>query len=1041
MSLPNELLPVGLLATGAVGGYEIERSLRFNSADSAYLSRTPASVGNRKTWTWAGWVKRSAAGEQMIFYRYLSAGNGAGLNFESNDTLQLVDFTSSIPTFRLNTSAVFRDYSAWYHIVAAVDTANATSSSRVKLYINGLEITAFATATYPSQNFEGYINQAALHTIGRRDYSPSYAHYSGYLADIHFIDGQALDPTSFGEFDENGIWQPVEYTGEYGTNGFHLPFSDNSSASALGTDTSGNENDWTVNNIIAGPTTVSNSWSGYFDGSGDYLTTPSNSAFDFGSGSFTVECWIYRKSSGYQAIVGTRTGDTTSTIRWGLFVDTSNVLSCNIRDTSNNDIASINHQTTISLDTWNHCVLVRDGTSFRLYLNGVQSTSGTTSSAAVANSSTVVRIGDFDTSIISDMNGYISNLRIVKGTAVYTSSFTPPTSPLTAITNTSLLTLQNSTFIDNSTNNFTITVNGNARVDFRSPFEESVDTDSFVDVPTNGTQTDTGLGGEVRGNYCTLNPLKCASGITLSNGNLDFTLNASLPTFNRCDSTVAVNSGKWYVEFDPIATTRTKGFGIIPTDTTSALTADIGNSANAPSNSAYCLGIVGGDLTTYKVGSTSTPTTYTAGDIIQLAFDSDSGKIWFGKNNTWFASGDPANGTNPWATLTTGGFFSVFAYIGDGGSGSGGQYGVINFGQRAFAYQAPEGFKALNTANLPTPTILDGSDYMDVVTYTGNGSTQTISGLEFSPDLVWIKNRAQADNHKLLDTVRGATNELESNTTDSEVANGDGLTAFNSNGFALGADDEYNTNNEAYVAWAWDAGSSTVTNTDGTITSSVRANPSAGFSIVTYTGNGTNGATIGHGLNVSPSLIILKSRDTQTINSSWAVWHTSLGTSQYLTLNATDAVATDAGAFTSTRPTSTVFSVGTYQITNTSSKNYVAYCFAPVSSYSSFGSYTGNGSSTDGPFVYLPFRPKYVLVKASSAVDIWNVVDSVRDPYNAAKKNIWINQNSAEDSTTAGMDLLSNGFKPRNQFNYNGSGVTYIYAAFAENPFSVARAR
>ena len=249
---------------GAAGSYSIERSVRLNSADSAYLNRTPASAGNRKTWTWAGWVKRSGttAGENILGAR---GGTGASTSFTiqfggtgyggGTDRL-VIGFASA--AWKV-TSQVFRDHSAWYHIVVAFDSTNATGSDRIKLYVNGIQVTSFNTDSAPSLNLDSAINSTVEHRIG--SYASASAQYlNGYLADIHFIDGEALAATDFGEFDATtGVWNPKEYTGTYGTNGFHLPFSDNSSNAALGTDTSGNGHTWTINNISAatgGPTSV-----------------------------------------------------------------------------------------------------------------------------------------------------------------------------------------------------------------------------------------------------------------------------------------------------------------------------------------------------------------------------------------------------------------------------------------------------------------------------------------------------------------------------------------------------------------------------------------------------------------------------------------------------------------------------------------------------------------------------------------------------------------------------------------------------------------
>ena len=237
-------------AAGAAGGagYQIERSLRFNSSDSAYLSRTPSVAGNRKTWTWAGWVKRSGLGRKNLFMSYdgstLTEATYTNLQFSTADLLVI---GSAFVTYRITTQ-VFRDTSAWYHLAIAVDTTQTTANDRIKIYVNGTQITAFNTTNNPSLNADLAVNATFFHRLGS-EFNQFY--FDGYLADVHFIDGQALDPSSFGEFDTNGVWQPIDASGlTYGTNGFHLPFSDNSTAAALGTDTSGNGHTWTVNNLL-----------------------------------------------------------------------------------------------------------------------------------------------------------------------------------------------------------------------------------------------------------------------------------------------------------------------------------------------------------------------------------------------------------------------------------------------------------------------------------------------------------------------------------------------------------------------------------------------------------------------------------------------------------------------------------------------------------------------------------------------------------------------------------------------------------------------
>jgi hypothetical protein len=333
--------------------------------------------------------------------------------------------------------------------------------------------------------------------------------------------------------------------------------------------------------------------------------------------------------------------------------------------------------------------------------------------------------------------------------------------------------------------------------------------------------------------------------------------------------------------------------------------------------------------------------------------------------------------------------------------------------------------------------VLKGGDYFNPVLYTGNASSNAITGVGFAPDWIWIKSRSNgALNHALFDVLRG-TPRLDTSTT---VAEGEfnQLNTYDTDGFTLKNELTVNQSGGSYVAWNWNAGGSTVTNTAGTISSQVRANTTSGFSIVTYTGTGTNGATVGHGLGVVPDMIIVKRRNS---TGQWATYHRSIGNTGALRLNATSATITDVSFWNNTSPTSTVFTIGVDGDVNTNTGTYVAYCFDSISGFSAFGSYTGNGSA-DGPFVYLGFRPRWVLIKnASAATWNWFLWDTSRDTYNAAGSVLLPNASDAE-LTNRPIDILSNGFKIRaTDTHTNGSGNTMIYAAFAENPFKNALAR
>jgi len=363
-----------------------------------------------------------------------------------------------------------------------------------------------------------------------------------------------------------------------------------------------------------------------------------------------------------------------------------------------------------------------------------------------------------------------------------------------------------------------------------------------------------------------------------------------------------------------------------------------------------------------------------------------------------------------------------------------------------------------------TYAIPDGRTVMAATLYTGAGGTQTISnlnnGVSFQPDFVWGKARSAAYGSALFDSNRGfgSTKGLVTSLTQAEgtVSAQYGYISTNtSTGFtATGGTDGSNPNaalNESgvtYVAWQWKAGGTAVSNTAGSITSQVSANTTAGFSVVTYTGNGTSG-TIGHGLGVAPQMIIVKRRSAA---QDWIVAHIGIGGTggmgnNFMYLNQTGGNAGPyAGCFNNTLPTTSVFSVGNDTSTNASGSTYVAYCFAPVAGYSAFGSFTGNGSA-DGPFVYTGFRPAFVMAKLSSATGDWNIVDDMRQTYNDASGNpvLRANLSSAEedvDTMQGQMDILSNGFKLRsNNSSLNASGGTIIYAAFAKSPFKYANAR
>jgi hypothetical protein len=333
---------------------------------------------------------------------------------------------------------------------------------------------------------------------------------------------------------------------------------------------------------------------------------------------------------------------------------------------------------------------------------------------------------------------------------------------------------------------------------------------------------------------------------------------------------------------------------------------------------------------------------------------------------------------------------------------------------------------------MPYTVVDKGSKYFNTITYTGTGASNARTGVGFQPDWVWIKGRSGATDHGIYDAVRGVQKQLESNTTTAETTETTGLTAFGSDGFTVGALAQLNTSSATYVAWNWLGANTTASNTSGTITSTVSANTTSGFSVVSYTGNGTGGATVGHGLGVAPKMVIVKRRNGV---DDWYVNHTSASATagSYLKLNSTQAVITgSATRWNNTNPTSTLFTIGTDAGLNASGGTYIAYCFAEVKGFSKFGSYTGNGSS-NGTFVYTGFKPAFIMTKESNAGAgaNWFMVDNKRNTFNVVNNLLDANLSDAERNANI-YDFYSNGFKDRLGL---GSGNPFIYMAFAENPF------
>lgn len=699
---------------------------------------------------------------------------------------------------------------------------------------------------------------------------------------------------------------------------------------------------------------------------------------------------------------------------------------------------------------WYHVIFIYDSAHAtansrqRMFVNGVEVTAfslrtnpGSSQSSQWNQNGTTSRIGVLPTSPSNYFDGYMADVNFVDGQALdasnfgqidsvsgvwsakrYTGSYGTNGFYLNFADNSALTTASNVGIGRDGSGNGNYWTTNNISITAGSTY------DSMLDVPLGG-------GGSERGNYCTLNPLR--NGLTLSDTNLSF----SAAINQLATGTIGMVSGKWYWEVVPnIANLM---IGLVDSF---ALT----NNQLASVTTGWCYYGVNGFK--YSSGSGAAyGATFTSGDVIGVALDADSGTLTFYKNGS--TQGVAYSGLN------AGPYFSAVSSDQSGNTCS----GVINFGQRPFTYTPPTGFKALHTGNLPAPTIRKPNQYFDTTTYAGTSAIQTIinSGA-MRPDLVWMKARTTGYNHLLQDSVRGVGStgkKLASNLIDGEASGSFDMAygyvdTLNVNGFSLnklgtGASDWVNTNKSGdnYVAWQWRAGGTAVTNNTGSLSSQVSANPTAGFSIVKWTGNGSNAQTIGHGLGQTPGMIIHKATGDGTY--AWNSWHKGLSTNNYIQLNTTSAQDNSQNVWPTAGITSSVITTtsSTVKYNNLNGVNHIAYVFAEVAGYSRISSYAGNGS-TDGPFVHCGFRPKYIMIKNVSTTYDWYVYDTARGTYNVYNSELYPNDPSAEVAGGGGrpIDILSSGFKIRNSNQgHNSSGNNYIFIAFAEVPFKYALAR
>ena len=780
-----------------------------------------------------------------------------------------------------------------------------------------------------------------------------------------------------------------------------------------------------------------------FDGTGDFLTAPSSDDWGFGTGEFTLEMWIRfanKKTGAGAAGANALLANHNSPNGWQwIWRGSDNTFELWATDQS--EYAS---SFTLNNDTWYHVAVTRDVNTLRHYVDGVQCGSNAFTET-MSDTSTTLQIGAYDASGLGLIDGYMDEIRI-SNTCRYPdgTTFTPSTTAFTADVNTKLL-------IHSDFNGGLGADSSGNKNDFTPT--NLVATDQVLDSPTN--------------NFATLNPLVPKANAsstfpTLSEGNLKWS-GANASYYSRLLGTIPMTSGKWYWEvYNKEITSVGWTEGRVGIFSMKSLE-EFGTSTTASHDITGTLLYSATNGKLQAGNGTGTPddlatlSTYTNGDIIGIAVDMDASTILLYKNGSVQNSGTAiafsamsqpngiADGALPW-------FNAIYSQ----------HSRIVNFGQDSsfagektaqgnggvgedFYYTPPTGYKALNTNNLDDPAIALPTAHFNTNLWTGNGSTGQSINVGFQPDLLIAKERTTATYVSARNSVTGVTKSLFTGLTNAEYTETNGVTAFTSTGFNLSGDGYgyVNRNTYTYVGWNWKAGGTASSNGNGSITSSVSANPTAGFSIVSYTGQSAAG-TIGHGLSQAPEMIILKNRDQGVF---WAGYVEALGNTKSISINDTGAAYTEK-TWNDTSPTSTVFSIGAQSETssgrfNVAGEDFIAYCFSSIEGYSKIGTYAGN-NSTDGTFVYLGFTPAFILLKTYDNTDNWNIYDIKRNGYNGTGGTYQIraDTNQAGFSAAATMiDLVSNGVKMRTNDPGTNSARNYLYMAFAESPFKTSNAR
>ena len=787
-----------------------------------------------------------------------------------------------------------------------------------------------------------------------------------------------------------------------------------------------------------------------FNGSSHYLErTPSGA----GSNQMTFSFWLKRTKLGSGGAVFS-SGENNA--RGHIYFGTDDKLNCQPFNSSGANTNIVVDRYLRDTAAWYHIVLSFNNSAyndtastFNVYVNGVSAdftptVTNTPSGGNRLNDSSGKRIGELRPDSGSHLDGYLAEFNFIDGQVLDPSSF-GFTDSQTGIWmprryegtyGTNGFRLEFNDISSSAALGIDKSANGNDFATYNFAVS-GTGIDTFIDTPTN--------------NFCTLNHLDKTNDADVQNGGLTLYNNAN---DQAATGTFGVTSGKWYWEVTMNSNEPELGIAHfkMPLSNKSVSVAGDGQIAlivtGADGNSNF-LRVNGSTTSGSGISGQSGPGT------IGVALDMDNKKIWFtNTSGNYFNSGNPVTGNNPAVDFSSTGHYPagvtpfVSLYQGADIQTS------MNFGQRAFGYTAPEGYKTLTSQNLRdhlitsnTP-ILNPKEHFAAVTYTGAQSSTNVTGLLFEPDMIWIKSRTQLYNAYIFDRLRGFGNNLIPNSNAAENSGGSDATALggtHSSGFFMssssGVSDTYQAPNN-YVAWCWKAGGAAVTNNDGNTTSQVSVNREAGFSIVTYAGTGQP-RTIGHGLGKKPAWVMTKSRDD---TDDWMVWHQNIHTSNIgnysMPLNGASSRDNASKYWYDQEPTSTVFYRGDYS----SGDDMIAYCWTEIPGYSKFGNYTGN-LNTNGPFVHLGFRPAWVMFARVDSGDNWIIKDSARNTINDVYFNLVANSNAVQFGSSGNnqtVDFLSNGFKIRGQDSgISSNGSDFVFFAFAEqsgiSPYNTIR--